>query len=71
MAAQRPGIFADIAPGTIDGHAWVYATNTMLVIDLVQSGTGNIAAYYAFPSKFLDSNFNVVYTNGTAEVFHR
>jgi uncharacterized membrane protein len=71
MAAQRPGIFGDIAPETIDGHAWVYATNTMLIVDLVQSGTGNIAAFYAFPKTFLDSNFNVVYTNGASEVFHR
>ena len=71
MAAQRPGIFGDIAPQTIDSHAWVYATNTMLIVDLVQSGTGNIAAYYAFPKTFLDSNFNVVYTNGMSEVFHR
>jgi uncharacterized membrane protein len=71
MAAQRQGIFGDVAPETIDRYAWVYATSTMLDVNLVQSGTGGIAAYTAFPKTFLDSNFNVVYTNGTSEVFHR
>jgi uncharacterized membrane protein len=70
-AGQRPAILGDITPETTDQHAWVYATRANFIENFVQSGTGNYAETYAFPSRFLDSNFNVVYTNGTSEVFHR
>jgi hypothetical protein len=71
MAGQRPGILGDITPETTDQHAWVYATRANIIDNIVQSETGNYSANYAFPKLFLDSNFNVVYTNGTSEVFHR
>jgi len=71
MAGQRPGILSDITPETTDQHAWVYATRANIIDNVVQSETGNYAASYAFPKLFLESNFNVVYTNGTSEVFHR
>jgi uncharacterized membrane protein len=71
MAGQRPGILGDITPETTDQHAWVYATRTNIIDNLAQSETGNYTASYAFPNLFLESNFNVVYTNGTSEVFHR
>lgn len=71
MAANRSGILGDIAPETIDQHAWVYVTRAMLADDLVQSETGGIEADYGYPKTFLNSNFNLVYTNGTSEVFHR
>jgi uncharacterized membrane protein len=71
MAGQRPGMFGDITPGTTDQHAWVYATRANIIDNIVQSETGNYTASYAFPKLFLESNFNVVYTNGTSEVFHR
>jgi uncharacterized membrane protein len=71
MAGQRPGIVGDITPETTDQHAWVYATGANIIDNVVQSETGNYAASYAFPKLFLESNFNVVYTDGTSEVFHR
>jgi uncharacterized membrane protein len=71
MAGQRPGILGDITPETTDQHAWVYATRANIIDNVVQSETGNYAASYAFPTLFLESNFNVVYANGTSEVFHR
>ena len=71
IAAQRSGILGDITPETTDQHAWVYATRANIVDNLVQSETGNYLEVYAFPKLFLNSNFNVVYTNGTSEVFHR
>jgi uncharacterized membrane protein len=71
MAGQRPALLGDITPETTDQHAWVYATRANIIDNIVQSETGNYAASYAFPKLFLESNFNVVYTNGTSEVFHR
>jgi hypothetical protein len=70
LVGERPGMFGDITPETIDQHAWVYATRTNL-IDSTESYTGAYAGTYAFPKLFLDSNFNIIYTNGTSEVFHR
>jgi uncharacterized membrane protein len=70
MAGERSGILGDITPETTDQHSWVYATRDNVVDNVVQSETGNDAANYAFPKSFLDANFNLVYTNGTSEVFH-
>jgi uncharacterized membrane protein len=71
MAGQRPGILGDITPETTDQHAWVYATRANVMDNIAQSETGAYSAAYAFPKLFLDTNFNVVYINGTSEVLHR
>lgn len=71
VASGRPAIFDAITPETIDQHAWVYATSTNIKDNITRALTGNNAATYAFPKRFLSSNFNLVYTNGNSEVFHR
>lgn len=71
VAGTRSGVLGDITPETLDQHAWVYASRTNLVNGITRSAAGNYAASYAFPKRFLNSNFDIVYTNGTAEVFHR
>ena len=71
VAGTRTGVIGDIIPQTIDKHAWVYADRTNLIDDIARTSAANYSASYAFPIHFLDSNFNVVYTNGTSEVFHR
>ena len=71
MNGPRQGVFGEITPETTDQYAWVYATSANLTGNIVQSETGKYAASYQFPALFLNSNFNVVYTNGTSEVFHR
>jgi uncharacterized membrane protein len=70
VAADRSGIFDAIAPETLDQDAWVYATSANLSDNVVRALTGNISASYAFPNSFLESNFDLVYTNGSSEVFH-
>ena len=65
-----PVVFDGIAPETLDQHAWVYATSTNLKVNIVNAHLGSETASYAFPNKFLTSNFNLVYTNGSSEVFH-
>jgi uncharacterized membrane protein len=71
LVGNRPAVFDDITPETTDEYAWVYATRANLIDNIVESQEGAEGASYAFPKLFLDSNFNVVYTNGTSEVFHR
>jgi hypothetical protein len=71
MDGARAGVIGDITPETTDQHAWVYATRANLINNVVQAETSIYIETYAFPRKFLDENFNIVYTNGTSEVFHR
>jgi uncharacterized membrane protein len=71
LVGSRPGMFADLSPETTDAHAWVYATRTNLEDNTVTANIGGSAGSYAFPSLFFDQNFDVVYTNGISEVFHR
>lgn len=71
VAGNRSGVFDAITPETLDSHAWVYATSANLQDNIVSSLQGNVAASYAFPARFLTSQYNVVYTNGSSEVFHR
>jgi uncharacterized membrane protein len=71
LDGERSGMFGDVVPQTINQTAWVYATRTNLVDNIAESDTGAYTGVYAFPKQFLDSNFSVVYTNGTSEVFHR
>jgi uncharacterized membrane protein len=71
VAGNRSGVFDAIAPETLDQHAWVYATSTNLDDNIVNSLSGSESSSYAFPKNFMMSNFNLVYTNGSSEVFHR
>ena len=72
VASNRPGIIDGITPETIDQHAWIYATSVNVIDDIVRSLSVNqLCDVYAFPRGFLMSNFNLVYTNGSSEVFHR
>ena len=66
-----PGVFDAITPETLDQHAWVYASSVNLQHGIVRSLVGSNVTSFAFPSRFLDSNYDVVYTNGSSEVFHR
>ena len=70
VAGSRSGVFDAITPETLDRNAWVYATTANLEGNVVRSESGSVSAVYAFPRQFLDSNYNVVYTNGSSEVFH-
>jgi uncharacterized membrane protein len=62
----------DLTPLTINQHAWIYADQTNVV-----DGRGR-ALYenyyyvtYQFPTSFLNSDFDVVYTNGTSKVYYQ
>ncbi len=71
VAKVRPSILGDIVPQVLDQHAWVYANRTNVIDGIARFNNGNYVATYAFPTLFLDSNYNLVYTNGTSKVYHR
>jgi uncharacterized membrane protein len=64
------GLLNDITPQTLDQNAWVYASRGNLVDGRARQVFDNHTVTYAFPLGFLDANFNVVYANGSSEVFH-
>ena len=66
----RTAVFTDITPGTLDEHAWVYASRTNIVDGLTWGDTSAGELEFKFPKKFLDTYFDVVYSTGTTEVLH-
>jgi hypothetical protein len=60
-----------VTPLTLNDHAWVYASRTNVIDRQAYVYYGERFVSYVFPLKFLNANFNLVYTNGSSEVFHR
>ena len=67
----RQGVFVDLIPQTIDQHAWVYASTTNVVHHRTWGLTNSGVLDLVFPTQFLDQYFNVVYSTGSTEIFHR
>lgn len=65
------GLLLDVTPGTLDGGAWVYASRTNVVDKTARALYDNHSVLYTFPTRFLTANYDVVYTDGSSEVFHR
>lgn len=69
MNGSRAGMLSDVTPLTLDQHAWIYADRTNVVERTGMAFFDNESASYAFPFPFLDANYNLVYSDGTSEVF--
>jgi uncharacterized membrane protein len=67
----RSAVFNDITPRTIDQYAWVYASTANVVEHLSWGVTSSGVLDIAFPASFLDRYYNVVYSTGSTEIFHR
>jgi uncharacterized membrane protein len=67
----QQGLFADLTPLTLNQNAWVYASRSNTVNGRAFALYRQHLATYAFPYDFLFSHYNLVYTNGSSEVFHR
>jgi hypothetical protein len=65
------GLMTDLTPQTLSQHAWVYASRANVVDGDAFALYSEHLATYAFPAAFLGANYDVVYTNGSSEVFHR
>jgi len=64
-------LIGDVTPLTLNQHAWVYADRTNILNHSAEVLFNGSAVTYVFPAGFLDANYDLVYTNGSSEVFHR
>jgi uncharacterized membrane protein len=71
VTGMQQGLFVDLTPLTLSQNAWVYASNANVVDRRAFALYNEHIASYVFPAGFLSANFNLVYTDGTSEVFHR
>jgi len=65
------GLFADLTPQTINQDAWVYASRTNVIDKRAFALYNEHLATYVFPAAYLSNNYDLVYTDGSSEVFHR
>jgi hypothetical protein len=61
----------DVTPLTLNQHAWVYASRTNVIDRAAEVSFNNSLVTYMFPAGFLNAYYDLVYTNGSSEVFHR
>jgi hypothetical protein len=71
MTGISDGLLLDITPQTLNDHAWVYARPVNVVDDRARASFQDHYVTYAFPSQFLNAEYNLVYVNGSSEVYHR
>ena len=71
FTSLRNAVFNDVTPRTIDRDAWVFASTTNVVNHQTWAATNSGLLDIVFPVQFLDQYFNIVYSTGTTEVFHR
>jgi hypothetical protein len=65
------GLVLDLTPMTLDQNAWIYASRTNVINGRAFALYNNHTATYVFPADFLLGNYDLVYTDGSSEVFHR
>lgn len=72
MGAGRRGMITHLVPTALHRDAWIYTTRVNVVQGRARSSSpdGRVATY-AFPEAFIRANYDLVYTNGASEVYHR
>jgi hypothetical protein len=65
------GLLLDVTPETLSSHAWVYASRTNVVDGRAHASYDGHSVSYVFPSRFLNANYDLVYANGSSEVYYR
>ncbi len=66
------GLDLDITPRTLDQqNMWLYASRTNVIDGRAFALYNDHTATYVFPADFLLSDYDLVYANGSSEVFHR
>ena len=71
MTGIQNGLLLDLTPRTLNDQAWVYASRTNVTDGRAFGLFNDSSAAYVFPAGFLSANYNLVYTDGSSEVFHR
>jgi len=64
-------LIGDVTPLTLNQQAWVYMSRTNVINHAGETSFDNSLVTYMFPASFLNTNYDLVYTNGSSEVFHR
>ena len=67
----RQAVFIDLTPQTIDQSAWIFASTANVVGHRTWGVTNSGVLDIVFPSLFLQRYFDVVYSTGVTEIFHR
>ena len=62
-------VFDTLVPGTLDQHAYVYASTPNVVAGRARGQINQYASSYSFPSAFLSSMKSTLYSNGASEVY--
>jgi uncharacterized membrane protein len=70
VTGLQDGLILDITPQTLNQQAWVYASRTNVVNGRAFALYNNHAVAYVFPASFLNTDYDLVYTDGSSEVFH-
>lgn len=71
LTGRSLSLIGDVTPLTLNEHAWVYADRTNVIDRSARALFGNSTVNYVFPAGFLHANYDLVYTNGSSEVYHR
>jgi uncharacterized membrane protein len=69
VAGQRSGMLSDVTPLTLSQYAWVYADRANVTQGVGLAYFNGESASYVFPFRYLNADYDLVYTNGTSEVF--
>lgn len=67
---ETRGLQLDITPKTLDGDAWVFADANNVILHQARGQVNGNFSTYRFPSKYLQSYYDVVYDNGGSRVYH-
>jgi hypothetical protein len=70
VTGLQDGLILDITPQTLNQHAWVYASRTNIIDTRGFALFNNHPVTYVFPVSFLNADYDLVYTDGSSEVFH-
>jgi uncharacterized membrane protein len=70
-AATGATALNEVTPRTLDRRAWLYGTHTNVVLGRARGTIGDHAAAYHWPSAFLNTYFDTVFTDGDSKVYHR
>ena len=70
VTGLQDGLILDITPQTLNQHAWVYASRSNIINGRGFALFENHPVIYVFPVSFLNTDYDLVYTDGSSEVFH-
>lgn len=64
-------VFPDVTPLTLDRAAWIYADSANFLGRRAEGEVGSRLSVYAWPTRFVDDYWNLVYSSGSSAVYAR